>query len=111
MPSPRSGCCAPTREIDPQRIGVMGVSKGGGATLNTAIAVRQRWRRGFDHLFDLHVAICPGATAQHRDPATHGRPIYFMLAGTRRLHPGAARHRICRAHARRRQPADQGQGL
>ena len=67
--------------IDPARIGVMGVSKGGGATLNAAIAVRQRWRRGFDHLFDLHVAICPGATAQHRDPATHGRPIYFMLAG------------------------------
>jgi dienelactone hydrolase len=67
--------------IDPGRIGVMGVSKGGGATLNTAIAVRQRWRGGFPHLFDLHVAICPGATAQHRDPATHDRPIYFMLAG------------------------------
>ena len=67
--------------IDPQRIGVMGVSKGGVATLNAAIAVRQRWRGGFDQLFDLHVAICPGATAQHRDPTTHGRPIYFMLAG------------------------------
>jgi dienelactone hydrolase len=69
------------KRIDPARIGVMGVSKGGGATLNAAIAVRQHWRRGFEHLFDLHVAICPGATAQHRDPATHGRPIYFMLAG------------------------------
>src|ERR1700754_3401297 len=69
------------KRIDPARIGVMGVSKGGGATLNAAIAVRQRWRRGFDHLFDLHVAICPGATSQHRDPATYGRPIYFMLAG------------------------------
>jgi dienelactone hydrolase len=67
--------------IDPGRMGVMGVSKGGGATLNTAIAVRQRWRDGFPHLFDLHVAICPGATAQHRDPTTHDRPIYFMLAG------------------------------
>ena len=67
--------------IDPDRIGVMGVSKGGGATLNTAIAVRRRWREGFPHLFDLHVAICPGATAQHRDPTTHDRPIYFMLAG------------------------------
>jgi dienelactone hydrolase len=66
--------------IDPQRIGVMGVSKGGVATLNTAIAVRQRWRGGFPHLFDLHVAICPGATAQHRDPTTHGRPMFFMLA-------------------------------
>ena len=67
--------------IDSERIGVMGVSKGGGATLNAAIAVRQRWRDGFPHLFDLHVAICPGATAQHRDPTTHDRPIYFMLAG------------------------------
>jgi dienelactone hydrolase len=67
--------------IDPGRIGVMGVSKGGVATLNAAIAVRHRWRPGFEHVFDLHVAICPGATAQHRDPTTHGRPIYFMLAG------------------------------
>jgi dienelactone hydrolase len=67
--------------IDPGRIGVMGVSKGAGATLNAAIAVRQRWRAGFPHLFDLHVAICPGATAQHRDPTTHDRPIFFMLAG------------------------------
>lgn len=66
--------------IDPQRIGIMGVSKGGVATLNAAIAVRQRWRDGFPHLFDLHVAICPGATAQHRDPTTHGRPMFFMLA-------------------------------
>jgi dienelactone hydrolase len=66
--------------IDPERIGVMGVSKGGVATLNAAIAIRQRWR-SYDHLFDLHVAICPGATAQHRDPTTQGRPMYFMLAG------------------------------
>ena len=66
--------------LDPGRIGIMGVSKGGVATLNAAIAVRQRWRGGFPHLFDLHVAICPGATAQHRDPTTHGRPIFFMLA-------------------------------
>src|SRR3954467_12373760 len=64
--------------IDPERIGVMGVSKGGVATLNAAIAIRQRWR-SYDHLFDLHVAICPGATAQHRDPTTQGRPMYFML--------------------------------
>jgi dienelactone hydrolase len=67
--------------IDPRRIGVMGVSKGGGAVLNAAIAVRQRWRADFPHLFDLHVAICPGATTQHRDPTTHGKPMFFMLAG------------------------------
>src|SRR6202008_2499253 len=40
--------------IDPLRIGVMGVSKGGVATLNTSIPWRQRWRRGFDQLFRLH---------------------------------------------------------
>ena len=66
--------------IDAARIGIMGVSKGGVATLNAAIAVRQRWRDGFPHLFDLHVAICPGATTQHRDPTTHGKPMFFMLA-------------------------------
>jgi dienelactone hydrolase len=66
--------------IDPERIGIMGVSKGGGAPHNAAIAVRLRWRGGFPHLFDLHVAICPGATAQHRDPTTHGKPMFFMLA-------------------------------
>src|SRR6266481_3539922 len=75
--------------IDPDRIGVMGVSKGAGATLNAASAVRQRWRNGFPHLFDLHVAICPGATAQHRDPTTHDRPIYFMLAGRDDYTPAA----------------------
>src|SRR6187549_1861418 len=75
--------------IDPGRIGVMGVSKGGVATLNAAIAVRQRWRGGFPHLFDLHVAICPGATAQHRDPSTHGQPMYFMLAGRDDYTPAA----------------------
>jgi len=68
------------RRIDPARIGIMGVSKGGVATLNAALAVRQRWRRDFPHLFDIHVALCPGATAQHRDATTHGRPMFFMLA-------------------------------
>src|SRR5947208_9775704 len=75
--------------IDRDRIGVMGVSKGGVATLNTAIAVRQRWRGGFEPLFDLHLAICPGAAAQHRDRTTHGRPIYFMLAGRADYTPAA----------------------
>ncbi|MFO1079482.1 MAG: dienelactone hydrolase family protein [Reyranellaceae bacterium] len=75
--------------IDPGRVGLMGVSKGGVATLNAAIAVRQAWRRGFSHLFDLHVAICPGATAQHRNPATHGRPMFLMLAARDDYTPAA----------------------
>jgi dienelactone hydrolase len=75
--------------IDPARIGVMGVSKGAGATLNAAIAVRRHWRPDFAPLFDLHVAICPGATTQHRDPTTHDRPIYFMLAARDDYTPAA----------------------
>lgn len=75
--------------IDRGRIGVMGVSKGGVATLNAAIAVRQRWRGGDGPLFDLHIALCPGATAQHRDATTLGRPMFFMLAGKDDYTPAA----------------------
>jgi len=65
--------------IDGARIGIMGVSKGGVAAINAAIAVRRRWR-GVDDLFALHVGICPGCVAQHRDASTTDRPVFFMLA-------------------------------
>lgn len=65
--------------IDGARIGIMGVSKGGVAAINSAIGVRQRWR-GVDDVFSVHVGICPGCVAQHRDPSTTGRPVFFMLA-------------------------------
>lgn len=65
--------------IDGALIGVMGVSKGGVVAVNSAIAVRQRWR-GVDDIFSLHVGICPGCVAQHRDAMTTGQPLFFMLA-------------------------------
>jgi len=65
--------------IDGERIGIMGVSKGGVAAINSAVAVRQGWR-GVGDIFALHVGICPGCVAQHRDATTTGRPIFFMLA-------------------------------
>jgi dienelactone hydrolase len=65
--------------IDGARIGVMGVSKGGVVAINSAITVRRSWR-GVDDLFALHVGICPGCVAQHRDASTTGRPMFFMLA-------------------------------
>src|SRR4030095_10978348 len=61
-------------QIDSTRIGIVGVSKGGVAAVNSAIAVRRRWR-GVDDIFSLHVAICPGCVAQHRDATTAGAPI------------------------------------
>lgn len=67
------------RGIDPARIGIMGVSKGGVAAVNSALAVRRHWR-GAEDIFALHVAICPGCVAQHRNPATTGAPMFFMLA-------------------------------
>ncbi|WP_178133566.1 dienelactone hydrolase family protein [Vineibacter terrae] len=65
--------------IDPARIGIMGVSKGGVVAVNSAIAVRRRWR-GIDDIFALHVGICPGCVAQHRDATTTGAPMFLMLA-------------------------------
>jgi len=65
--------------IDGERIGIMGVSKGGVAAINSAIAVRRTWR-GVDDLFALHIGICPGCVAQHRDASTTDRPVFFMLA-------------------------------
>lgn len=66
------------RGIDPARIGVMGVSKGGVASVNSALAVRRRWR-GVEDIFALHVGICPGCVAQHRDPTTTETPQFLML--------------------------------
>jgi dienelactone hydrolase len=66
--------------INPARIGVMGVSKGGIAALSSAIAVRKQWRKTGDMIFALHVGIVPGCTVQHRVAATTGRPILFLLA-------------------------------
>ena len=66
--------------IDPGRIGIMGVSKGGVVAINSAIDVRRRWRADPRLEFALHIAICPGCTAQHRDPRTTGRPMFLMLA-------------------------------
>lgn len=65
--------------IDPDRIGIMGVSKGGVVAVNSAVAVRRGWR-GIDDVFSLHVAICPGCVAQHRNPTTTNMPMFFMLA-------------------------------
>jgi dienelactone hydrolase len=65
--------------IDPARIGIVGISKGGVASVNSILATRRRWR-GVDDIFALHVGICPGCVAQHRDATTTGAPLFMMLA-------------------------------
>lgn len=66
--------------IDASRIGLMGVSKGAVVAVNAAIEVRRHWRSDPSLEFAAHVAICPGCTAQHRNPQTTGRPMFMMLA-------------------------------
>src|SRR6476469_3270542 len=68
--------------IDAKRIGIMGVSKGGSVSLDTALLVRRRWqgsRIPADLSFAVHVPIVPGCSARHRSLATTGAPMLFML--------------------------------
>jgi dienelactone hydrolase len=70
------------RRVDARRVGVMGVSKGGGVALNTAILARRRWQRDRvppDLAFAAHVPIAPGCSARHRDARTTGAPMFFMM--------------------------------
>jgi len=62
------------------RIGVLGVSKGGIVALDTALPVRRRWMRVRDVAFAAHVAIVPGCTWVNKSVETTGAPIFFMLA-------------------------------
>jgi dienelactone hydrolase len=68
------------KRIDPNRIGIMGVSKGGLVAQNAAMLVRRELRRTGDLTFALHVPIVPDCVAQFRNAATTGRPIFYMLA-------------------------------
>lgn len=66
-------------QIDPERIGVMGVSKGGGVAVNTALNERRKWAGRKEEPFSLHVAIAPPGHLQHRDARTSNRPMLFMI--------------------------------
>jgi dienelactone hydrolase len=64
----------------PEKIGVMGVSKGGTAAMNTAEVVRRRWMRMEDIAFAAHIAIVPNCTIVDQSLGTTGAPMFFMLA-------------------------------
>lgn len=65
--------------IDPRRIGVMGVSKGGAAALGSALVMERPWRRTGDLAFALHVPIAPGCGLVPRDARTVGAPMLFQM--------------------------------
>jgi dienelactone hydrolase len=62
------------------RVGIIGVSKGGATALNTAFAVRRRWTGVGDLAFAAHAPIVPPCGYVQRNPTTTGKPIFFMLA-------------------------------
>jgi len=67
--------------IDPGRIAVMGVSKGGLAALHTGLLARRAWFGRPDHDFAARIALVPPAHMQQRDARTDGRPLLVLLAG------------------------------
>lgn len=62
------------------RIAIMGVSKGGTAAMNTALAIRRQWMGVDDVSFAAHIAVSPDCTWKNRRVDTTGAPILFMLA-------------------------------
>ena len=81
----------------PDRIGVMGVSKGGVAAMNTALQVRRRWWRMEDIAFAAHIPIVPNCHLVNTSLRTTGAPMFFMLAELDDLTPS----RFCVEYAER----------
>ena len=67
--------------IDPSRIIVIGMSRGGEAAYSAALVGLRQRMRATDVRFAAHVAIAPGScNFQQRDARTTGAPVFFMLA-------------------------------
>ena len=68
------------QRFKPDRIAIMGVSKGGSVAMNTALTARRKWTGVDDVRFAAHVAISPDCTWTTRRANTTGAPMFFMLA-------------------------------
>ena len=66
----------------PERIGILGVSKGGTVAMNTALAVRRGWMGPSDTGFGFaaHVAISPDCVWINRSAVSTNVPVLFLLA-------------------------------
>lgn len=71
---------AADKRFKPNRIAIMGVSKGGSVAMNTALTARRKWTGVDDVRFAAHVAISPDCTWTTRRANTTGAPMFFMLA-------------------------------
>ncbi len=66
--------------IKPNRIAILGVSKGGTVAMDTSLLVRRGWMNVKTLTFAAHVAISPDCNWTTRSDATTGSPIFFLLA-------------------------------
>ncbi len=72
---------AADKRFKAERIGIMGVSKGGTVAMDTALTIRRKWMGvGKGLSFAAHVAISPDCTWITRRANSTGAPIFFMLA-------------------------------
>lgn len=62
------------------RIGVMGLSKGGQVAMDTSLTLYLRWMGITDLRFAAHVAVAPYCNWVARSKTNTGAPILFMLA-------------------------------
>lgn len=65
----------------PDKIGILGVSNGGTAAMDTALQIRRKWSGAKNISFAAHVAIAPDCTWVTRSAKTTGAPMLFLLAG------------------------------
>ena len=68
--------------IDPQRIGIMGFSRGGQAAIYTALEPIRRGVIDGDLRFAVHVPFYPPCNTYYVSDKVSGAPIRFMLAGS-----------------------------
>ncbi len=68
------------KRFDSNKIGVMGVSKGGAATHFLAMNIRRKWRRSQDYKFAAYASLSPSCFQFHRNSSTDGKPMLFMIA-------------------------------
>jgi dienelactone hydrolase len=68
--------------IDPERIGVMGFSRGGGVSIDTALEPIRRSIIDGPLKFAVHVPFYPPCNTMYKADTITGAPIRFMLGGS-----------------------------
>lgn len=82
-------------QLDPERIGVMGFSRGGQVALYSALEPLRRGMVDGDLRFAVHVALYPSCSIPYRAGQASRKPVLMLLGGADDYTPAAA----CRDYA------------